>query len=100
VVLAASKNQPESIMLEQFESLVQPTQFLEFIQKTVPLSDANLDMVTSMHETMLRRLNALEVLYKGGLRAVDNFNYSTLTGMERKKANAILKANKLFDPNG
>jgi hypothetical protein len=60
-VLAASKNQPERMMLEQFESLVQPTQFLEFIHKTVPLSDANLNMVTSMHETMLRRLNALEV---------------------------------------
>jgi hypothetical protein len=99
-VLAASKNQPECMMLEQFESLVQPTQFLEFICKTVPLSDANLDMVTSMHETMLRRLNALEVLYKGGQRAVDEFNNSTLTGMERKKANAISKAKKSFDPNG
>jgi hypothetical protein len=99
-VLAASKNQPKRMMLEQFKSPVQPTQFLEFICKTVPLSDANLDMVTSMHETTLRRQNALEVLYKGGQRAVDEFNNPTLTGMEQKKANAILKAKRSFDLNG
>jgi hypothetical protein len=38
--------------LEQFESLVQPTQFLEYLQKTMPMTEAQLDMVTAMHETM------------------------------------------------
>jgi hypothetical protein len=60
-------------MLEQFEALVQPIQFLDYIRKTMPMSETHLNMVTSMHETMMRRLNALEVLYKGGQRAVDKF---------------------------
>jgi hypothetical protein len=37
-------------------------------------------------------LNALDVFYKGGQRAVDEFNKSTLTGIEKTKANAIAKA--------
>jgi uncharacterized iron-regulated protein len=53
------------------------------------MTEAQLDMVTAMHETMWRRLNALEVFYKGGQRAVDEFNKSTLTGIEKTKANAI-----------
>jgi hypothetical protein len=32
---------------------------------------------------MMRRLNALEVLHKGGQRAVDEFMSSSLTGMEK-----------------
>jgi hypothetical protein len=47
-----------------------------------------------MHETMIRRLHALEVLHKGGQRAVDAFMSGTLTGMEKQKAAAIEKAKR------
>jgi hypothetical protein len=47
-----------------------------------------------MHETMMRRLNSLEVLYKGGQKAVDEFTSSSLTGMEKLKAAAVAKAKK------
>jgi hypothetical protein len=45
-----------------------------------------------MHETMMRRLNALDVFYKGGQRAVEEFMKLSLTGIERSKANAPYKA--------
>jgi hypothetical protein len=90
--LSNSRVQNDRMTLEQFESLVQPTQFLEYLRKTMPMTEAQLDMVTAMHETMWRRLNALEVFYKGGQRAVDEFNKSTLTGIEKTKANTIAKA--------
>jgi hypothetical protein len=48
-------------------------------------------MLTNMHETMMRRLNALDVFYKEGQRAVDKFMKSSLTGIERSKANALYK---------
>jgi hypothetical protein len=51
-------------------------------------------MVTTMHETMIRRLQALEVLHKGGQRAVDAFMSGTLTGMEKQKAEAIKKVKR------
>jgi hypothetical protein len=100
VVLSASRVFTDGTMLEQFEALVQPTQFLEFLRKTMPMSEAHLDMITSMHETMMRRLNALEVLYKGGQRAVDEFTSSSLTGMEKLKASAVAKAKMGNDQGG
>jgi hypothetical protein len=72
-VLAASRDQRDRMMLEQFDSLVQPTQYLEYLRKSLPMTDAHLDMVSTMHDTMMRRLNAREVLYKGGQQAVDKF---------------------------
>jgi hypothetical protein len=78
-VLAGSKVNTDKMMLEQLESLVQPTQFLEYLRKTMPMSEDQLDMITTMHETMMRRLNGLEVLHKGGQRAVDEFMSSFLT---------------------
>jgi hypothetical protein len=54
-------------------------------------------MITTMPDTMMRRLNALEVLHKGGQRAVDEFRSSSLTGMEKLKSAAILKAKRLSD---
>jgi hypothetical protein len=79
-------------MLDQFESLVQPIQFLEQFGRLMPMTEIQLDMLTNMHETMMRRLNALDVFYKGGQRAVDKFMKSSLTGIERSKANALYKA--------
>jgi uncharacterized membrane protein YgcG len=99
-VLSASRVVTDRTMLEQFEALVQPTQFLEFLRKTMPISETHLDMVTSMHETMMRRLNAFEVLYKGRQRAVDKFTSSSLTGMDKLKASAVAKAKKSNDPGG
>jgi uncharacterized membrane protein YgcG len=99
-VLLASRVVTDRKMLEQFEALVQPTQFLEFLRKTMPMSETHLDMITSMHETMMRRLNALEVLYKGGQRAVDEFTSSSLTGMEKLKASAVAKVKKGNDQGG
>jgi uncharacterized membrane protein YgcG len=99
-VLAASRVQNDRTMLEQFEALVQPTQYLEFLRKTMPMSEAHLDMMTTMHETMMRRLNALEVLYKGRQKAVEEFTSSSLTGMEKLKAAAVAKAKKLFEGGG
>jgi hypothetical protein len=37
------------------------------------MSETQLDAVTSVHEMMLRRLDALDVLHKGGQKAVDEF---------------------------
>jgi uncharacterized iron-regulated protein len=37
------------------------------------MSEAQLDTVTAMHEAMFHRLNALEMLHKGGQQAVDEF---------------------------
>jgi hypothetical protein len=98
-VLEASKTTPDRMMLEQFEALVQPTQFLEYLRKTMPMTESQLDMITTMHEEMFRRLNALKMLYKGGQRAVDEFNASGLVGLEKRKANALLKA-KRGNPKG
>jgi uncharacterized iron-regulated protein len=56
------------------------------------MSEAQLNMITAMHETMWRRLNTLEVFFRGGQRAVDEFNKSTLTSIEKTKAIAIAKA--------
>jgi hypothetical protein len=58
-VLAASKTTPDRMMLKQFEALVQPTQFLEYLRKTMPMTESQLDMITTMHEVMFRRPNAL-----------------------------------------
>jgi hypothetical protein len=91
-VLSASRVVTDRTMLEQFEALVQPTHFLEFLGKTMPMSETHLDMVTSMHETMTQSLNTPEVLYKGGQRAVDEFTSSLLRGMEKLKASALAKA--------
>jgi hypothetical protein len=99
-VLAASRVQNDRTMLEQFEALVQPTQYLEFLRKTMPMSEAHLDMMTTMHETMMRRLKALEVLYKGGQKAVDEFTSSSLTGKEKLKAAAVAKAKKSSEGGG
>jgi uncharacterized membrane protein YgcG len=99
-VLSASRVVTDRTMLEQFEALVQPTHFLEFLGKTMPMSETHLDMVTSMHETMTQSLNTPEVLYKGGQRAVDEFTSSLLTGMEKLKASAVAKAKKGKDQRG
>jgi hypothetical protein len=93
-VLAASKTTPDRMMFEQLEALLQPTQFLEYLRKTMPMTESQLDMITTMHEVMFRRLNALEMLYKGGQRAVDEFNASGLVGLEKRKANALSKAKR------
>jgi uncharacterized membrane protein YgcG len=97
-VLGSSRVQADRIMLEQFDSLVQPTQFLEFLRKTMPMNNAQLDMISSMHEAMFRRLNALDVLFRGGQLAVDAFTTSGLTGVEKRKAAAIASAKKA-EPN-
>jgi hypothetical protein len=97
-VLAASKTTPDRMMLEQYEALVQPTQFIELLRKTMPMTEAQLDMFTTMHDSMFRRLNALEMLHKGGQRAVDEFTASGLHGLEKRKANALQKA-KRANPN-
>jgi hypothetical protein len=81
-------------MLDQFESLIQPTQFLEHLRRTIPMSETLLDVLSSTRDLMLRSLNTLEMLYKGRLRAVDKFMSSTLTGLARTKANALQKAKK------
>jgi hypothetical protein len=96
-VLAGSKLNTDKMMLEQLDSLVQPTQFLEYLRKTMPMSEDQLDMITTMHDTMIQRLNALEVLHKGGQRAVDEFMSSSLTGMEKLKSAAISKAKRSSD---
>jgi hypothetical protein len=74
-------------MLEQFDSLVQPTQYLEYLRKLLPMTDAHLDMVSTMHETMMRRLKPLKVLYKGGQRALDEFMSGLLTGVDARQRN-------------
>jgi uncharacterized membrane protein YgcG len=96
-VLVGSKVNTDKMMLEQLDSLVQPTQFLEYLRKTMPMSEDQLDMITTMHNTMMRRLNALEVFHKGGQRAVDEFMSSSLTGMEKLKSAAISKAKRSSD---
>jgi hypothetical protein len=63
----------------------------------MPMSQDQLDMITTMHDTMMRRLNGLEVLHKGGQRVVDEFMSSSLTGMEKLKSAAIAKAKRLSD---
>jgi hypothetical protein len=94
-VLSTSRKTKDRSTLEQFQSLVQPTQFLEQVRRTWPMSETQLDAVTStVHEMMLRRLDALDVLHKGGQKALDKFMGMTLTGMERKKALAIAKGKK------
>jgi hypothetical protein len=93
-VLSASKTTPDRMMLEQFEALVQPRQFLEHVGKMMPMNEAQLDMITVMHEALFRRLNALEMLYKGGQRAVAEFNASGLVGLEKRKANPLAKAKR------
>jgi hypothetical protein len=51
-VLASSKTTPDRMMLEQYKALVQPTQFIELLPKTMPMSEAHLDMFTTMHDSM------------------------------------------------
>jgi hypothetical protein len=97
-VLASSKSTPDRMMLEQYEALVQPTQFIKLLRKTMPMTEAQLDMFTTMHDSMFRRLNALEMLHKGGQRAVDEFTASGLHGLEKQKGNALQKA-KRANPN-
>jgi hypothetical protein len=46
-VLSLAKVAADQTTLEQFESLVQPTQFLEYLRKTMPMSEAQLDMITA-----------------------------------------------------
>jgi hypothetical protein len=93
-VLSTSRETKDRSMLEQFQLVVQPTQFLDKVRRTWPMSEAQLDAVTSVHEMMLRRLDALDVLHKGGQKAVDKFMGMTLTGMERKKALEVAKGKK------
>jgi uncharacterized membrane protein YgcG len=88
-VLSTSRETKDRSTLEQFQSLVQPTQFLEQVRRTWPMSETQLDA-----NMMLRRLDALDVLHKGGQKAVDKFMGMTHTGMERKKASAIAKGKK------
>jgi hypothetical protein len=83
-----------TMLVLEFDSLVQPTQFLEFLQKTMPMNKEQLDMISAMHEVMFRRLNALDVLFRGGQLAVDAFTTSGLTGVEKRKAAAIASAKK------
>jgi hypothetical protein len=93
-VLGISREQRDRQMLEQFESLVQLTQFLEYLRNTMPMSEAQLDIVTTMHDTLQHHLNALEVLFKGGQRAVDEFMSRSLMGMDKLKAAAVAKGKK------
>jgi hypothetical protein len=97
-MMSAGKDRTDKGILEQFESLVQPTQFLEHLRKTMPMSESQLDMVTSMHDVMYRRLNTLEVLFKGGQRAVDEYTNSILVGDNKKKAAALFKAKSKDGP--
>jgi hypothetical protein len=90
--LLNSRVQNHRMTFEQFESLVQTTQFLKYLRKTMPMTEAQLDMVTAMHERMWQPLNVLEVFFKGVQRAVNEFNKSTLTGIKKTMANAITKA--------
>jgi uncharacterized membrane protein YgcG len=99
-VLASSKTTLDRMMLDQLEALVQPTQFLEDLRKTMPMTEGQLDMVSAMHEAMFRRLKALEMLHKGGQRAVDEFMSSGLHGLEKRKANALQKAKRSNDTSG
>jgi hypothetical protein len=99
-VLTSSKTPSDRAMLDQFESLVQPIQFLEQFRRSMPMTEIQLDMITTMHETMMRRLNALDVFYKGGQGAVDEFMKTSLTGIERSKANALYKARSLQPTTG
>jgi hypothetical protein len=96
-VLASSKTTPDGMMLDQLEALVQPTQFLEHLRKTMPMTEGQLHMVSAMHEAMFRRLNTLEMLHKGGQRAVDEFMSSGLHGLEKRKANPLQKAKRSND---
>jgi hypothetical protein len=68
-VLSTSRKTKDRLTLEQFQSLVQPTQFLEQVRRTWPMSETQLDGVTSVHEMMLRRLDGLDVCHKGGQKA-------------------------------
>jgi hypothetical protein len=51
-MLASSQTTPDRMMLEQYEALVQPTQFIELLPKTMTMSEAHLDMFTTMHDSM------------------------------------------------
>jgi hypothetical protein len=64
------------------------------------MTEGQLDMVSAMHEAMFRRLNALEMLHKGGQRAVDEFMSYGLHGLEKRKANALQKAKRSNDSSG
>jgi hypothetical protein len=93
------QDKSDRMMLDQYKALVQPTQFLEHMRKTMPMLEPQLDMVLSMHECMFRRLKALEMLHKGGQSAVDEFMSSGLQGLEKRKENALHKA-KRAEPQG
>jgi hypothetical protein len=65
--LGASKATNDRMMLDQFESPVQPTQFFEYLRQNMPMTEAQLDMLTSTHKLMVRRLNAA-----GGAEAMES----------------------------
>jgi hypothetical protein len=65
-VLASSKTTPDRMMLEQYQALVQPTQFIELLRKTMPMTEAQLDMFTTTHDSMFRRLNAFCIFWEPG----------------------------------
>jgi hypothetical protein len=52
-VLLASRVAADKTTLEQLELLVQPTQFLERLRKTMPMLEAQLDLVKIMHDMMI-----------------------------------------------
>jgi hypothetical protein len=98
-MMSAGKDRMDKGVLEQFKSLVQPTpQFLEHLRKTMPMSESQLNMMTSMYDVMYRWLTTLEVLFKDGQRAVDKYTNSILVGDNKKKAAALFKAKSKDGP--
>jgi hypothetical protein len=81
-VLSSCKTTHDRMMLDQYGALVQPTQFLEHLRMRMPMSEPQLNMVSSKY--MFRRLNALEMLHKGGQRAVYEFMSSGPHGLEKR----------------
>jgi hypothetical protein len=57
-------------------------------------------MVTTMHDIMIRCLNALDVLFKDGQKVMDEFMSSTLTGMEKLESVALQKSKRAWDSSG
>jgi hypothetical protein len=52
-VLLASRVAADKTTLEQLKLLVQPTQFLERLRKIMPMSEFQLNLVTTMHDMMI-----------------------------------------------
>jgi hypothetical protein len=61
-VLSTSCETKDRSTLEQFQSLVQPTQFLEKVRRTWPMSETQLDTVMSVHKMMLRMFESRRCL--------------------------------------